>query len=123
MSLIDTIQAGVETAFEAAKELVRLGDYYVVPENVVYDPITDDMTGAIPPVSDVRFLETSHEAQEREASQVSVTDLKFIVPFVDLKGADPTENDKIVLDGVLYNVVLVKKPPGQGIYIIFCRKA
>jgi len=68
------------------------------------------------------MLETSSQAEEREASPVTVGDSKFLIPFVDLPGITPSETDTILLDGVGYNILIYKKVPGQAIHIIFCRK-
>lgn len=124
MSLINTLQDGVEIAFANVSDLVRLGTYQTKGGDPVYDPVSDTMTGGSPKTFDkVRILETSAQAEEREASQVTVSDSKFLIPFVDLPNHDPSETDTIIMDGVDYNVVTRKKVPGQAIHIIFCRKA
>lgn len=122
MSLIATLQAGVESAFLAAAELVRLGTYNAKGGVPVYDPDTDTMTSTPSVINNVRMLETSSQAEEREASPVTVGDSKFLIPFVDLPGIIPSETDTLTLDGVGYNILIYKKVPGQAIHIVFCRK-
>lgn len=122
MSLTDVLQAGVETAFASAQELVRLGTYTAKGGDPIYDPIADTLTGGGDAIANVRMLESSATLAEREASPVSITDTKFLIPFVDLPGHTPSETDKILLDGVGYNVVAFKKVPGQAIHVIFARR-
>lgn len=122
MSLTATLRAGVETAFGVAKELVRDGTYITKGGDPVYDPATDNL-GSDVRVSGVRMLQTASTVEEREASPVSVNDIKILIPFVDLPGIEPGENDKIDLDGKIYNVLTVKPVPGKAIHIIFCREA
>lgn len=121
MSLIDTLQAGVETAFEAAAELVRLGVYTSKSGVPTYNPLTDQMTGGLVGIPNVRMLEVVATAEEREASPVTVSDTAFLIPWVDLP-RDPSETDTILLDGVSYNVLTRKKIPGKTIHKVFCRK-
>lgn len=122
MSLIDTLQAGVETAFTSARELVRLGTYAAKGGDPIYDPVTDTMTGGKDVIANVRMLESTSTMEEREASPVTITDTKFIIPFVDLPGHTPSETDTILLDGVDYNVISYKKVPGQAVHVIFARR-
>lgn len=123
MTLTATFRAGVETAFAVAEELVRYGTYISRGGDPVYDPVTDSMSGGEVQVPQVRMLQTSTTLEEREASPVSIEDLKLLIPFVDLPGRTPSQGDKVILDGVTYNVLTFKKIPGQAIHIVFCRKA
>lgn len=122
MSLTDVLQAGVETAFASAQELVRLGTYSAKGGDPIYDPVTDTMTGGRDVVTNVRMLESTATLAEREASPVAITDTKFLIPFVDLPGHTPSETDSILLDGVGYNVVAFKKVPGQAVHVVFARR-
>lgn len=122
MSLTATIRAGVETAFSAAKELVRHGTYHAKGGDPVYDPGSDSMTGGDVQVPNVRMLRTSSLAEEREASPVAITDEKYLIPAVDLPGITPSDQDKIELDGVFSNVVSWKPVPGDSLYIVFARR-
>lgn len=122
MSLVKTLQDGVETAFAAAAELVSLGTYKAKGGDSIYDPTTDTMSDTGLTFTNVRMLETSSEAQEREASPVTVGDSKFLIPYVDLPGVVPTETDTLSVNGVGYNILVYKKVPGKAIHIVFCRK-
>lgn len=122
MSLVKTLQDGVETAFAAAAELVSLGTYKAKGGDPIYDPVADTMSSTGLTFSNVRMLETSSEAQEREASPVTVGDSKFLIPFVDLPGITPSETDTLRVNEIGYNILLYKKVPGQAIHIVFCRK-
>lgn len=123
MSLIETVKAGIETAFAVGAEFVTVGEYLKKTGNGTYDPVADTITPGANIVSGVRFLKTSAGVQEREASPVAINDVKFLVPAIDLPGLEPGENDQIRILGIRYNVVVTKFVPGNVIHIIFGRRA
>ena len=122
MSLVEILQAGVETAFEAAKELVRVGLYTAKGGDPVYDPGTDSMSGGEVQVTGVRMLPTTTTVEDREASPVAVSDVAVIIPYVDLPGITPSETDKFEMGGVTHNVIAAKKIPGQAVHKVFGRE-
>lgn len=120
--LNDVVAAGVETAFDAARDFVVLGTYYSKSTTPVYDPSTDTMTGQHVTVPNVRILRTAASREEREASQVSVGDVKFIIPARDLGVVKPSEVDEIRYADEMYNVLAIKAVPGDSLHIIMARK-
>jgi hypothetical protein len=125
VGFVDTILAGVETAFTLSSEFVVSGTYTKKSGNADYDPSTDELVAENSNVfTNVRFLKTALSRQEREASPLSVQDAKFLVPAVDLPLKDPGENDFFVLaTGERWNVLTSKFVPGDVIHIIFGRRA
>lgn len=127
MSLLGAVEAGVEVAFAVAHELVTVGTYHrKITEAQTYDPITDTTSPSNQPVSNVRFLKVAAANEEREASPVAISDVKFLVPASDMPDDfdRPGNSDQMSPgDGVLYNVVADKFVPGKKIYIIFGRAA
>jgi hypothetical protein len=122
---LDTIADGIETAFTLGAEFVTTGTYTRKDGNHTYDPATDDLVAENPNVlTGVRFLRTKVDVQEREASPVSITDTKFLVPGVDLGGLLPGPTDFFQLDtGERWNVLISQPTPGNKLIIIFARKA
>lgn len=121
MSLLAQVAAGVETAFTAAGDLVSSAVYVVRAGTSNYDPVTDTYT-AQTTVYTVRALRSSFTEQEREASPVTVEDVKVLIPAVDLQGVKPRETDYFTLDGLDYNVLGVKGIPGNSLWIVSARK-
>lgn len=122
MNLKETVAAGVETAFSAARDFVSLGTYTHRTSAPAYDPATDILTAGETTVSGVRMLRTSITAEEREASPLTVEDVKVLIPARDLPGFKPSETDYFELDGTDYNVLTLKTVPGDSLWIIFARK-
>lgn len=114
---------GVETAYSIASEWVRIGSYYAHYGNPDYDPATDTLADQSKTFPKVRVIQVSASLQEREASPVAINDAKFLIPSVDLPGVVPTENDRLTLDGVIWNVLVDKYVPGRPLFIVFGRKA
>lgn len=120
--LLKLVGDGVETAFSLASELVVLGTYTRVLDSGDYDPITDIRSPSTETFVNVRFLESTTNLQEREASPVSVTDSKFLVPGADLP-FEAGENDYFELStGRKFNVLMSRPVPGQKLQIIFGRQ-
>lgn len=121
MSLLAQVAAGVETAFTAAGDLVSSAQYVVRSGASTYDPVTD--THSTPTTTyTVRALRSSFTEQEREASPVTVEDVKILVPASDLDGTKPRETDYFQLDGLQYNVLAARGIPGNSLWIITGRK-
>jgi len=123
VSLTDTLRAGVELAFAQVPDLVRLGTYVTKGGDPIYDAESDTLVGGVRQIPDVRILETSSTAEEREASPVTVKDSKFLIPWVDLPGIRPSEVDHIVMDNVKFHILVAVKVPGDALHIVFCREA
>jgi hypothetical protein len=123
--LIPTILAGIETAFGVGNEFVTVGTYDKSTGTGVYNPVMDDVVPGQTRYDNVRFLKTTTDVTEREASPVGITDSKFLVPSVDFpQGFLPGENDKFAPgDGVVYNVIASRPLPGNVLFIIFGRRA
>ncbi len=122
MSLTETIAAGVETAFNAAGDLVALGTYVSRTGATSYNPTTDVYTGNDVVYANVRMLRTALTDQEREASPVTVSDIKVLIPARDLPNKRPSERDMLSVQNVSYNVLRVKTVPGDSLWIIFARE-
>ncbi len=125
MSLLNVVEQGVETAFAVASEFVTIGTYIQHVGGSTYDPETDAVTPGVVEIPNVRFLKTASEGSEREASPISVTDVKFIIPAKDLPaGFRPREEDQMLPgDGLKYNLVVPRFVPGNPVHIIFARQA
>lgn len=123
MSLLATTRAGVETAFTVAEEYVVRGTYYHVAAARDYDPVTDSMTsGQDLTTPNVRMMRVSVTTEEREASPLSVMDVKILIPGADLP-RDPQESDTLLHGTENYNVTKIKPVPGNVLWILMCRKA
>ncbi len=122
MTLTETIARGVETAFSAAGDLVALGTYVARAGASVYDPVADTYTGGSVTVTNVRMIRTALSDEEREASPVTVSDVKVLVPAVDLPGHRPGERDTFTIQNIGYNVLRIKAVPGDSLWIIFARE-
>lgn len=122
--LLNLVSSGVETAFDLASELVKTGVYTKKSGNGSYDPVTDTKTNATLVITNVRFLQTTMDQEQREASPVAVADGKFLVPAIDIQGLDPGENDEFVLEtGEKWNVLVSRPTPGKQLHIVFGRRA
>ena len=119
MSLKQTILQGIETAFTAAGDLVSLGSYTVQNGTPVYNPATDTLTQTTVTISNVRMIRTAFTEAEREASPVTVTDVKVLIPGKDLLPHVPAETDTFTLDGHSYNLISYRAVPGNGLFTIF----
>lgn len=122
MSILQATFDGVEVAFAAVSEFVSVGTYLARTGAEVYDPDTNTKTPVGVTIPEVRLLPTSVSAQEREASPISVDDIKVLVPGIDLGTTRPTTNDKFQMAGVWYNIVAVKPVPGKALWILFGRR-
>jgi hypothetical protein len=120
--LNDVVAAGVNTAFEAAKDFVVLGTYYARGSEAVYDPTLDTITFTPLTFTDVRMIRTKASREEREASVVTIGDVKFLIPAADLPGHTPSETDEIEFGGVRYGVLATQSVPGDTLHIIMARK-
>ena len=119
MNLNDVVKSGVERAFLAAKDFVSLGTYVVRTGAAVYDPTTDTMSGGETTHVNVRMIRSSSQGEEREASPVTVRDVKVLIPASDLPGVEPSETDSFTMDTVEYNVIMFKSVPGNSLWIVF----
>ncbi len=122
MSIEATVRRGVETAFRVAADFVSVGSYHVRTGAGSYDPVTDQLTGGVQVLAGVRMLRTTMQTEEREASALAVTDVKVLIPGVDLRGHTPTESDMFVLDSREYNVTVPRPVPGGSVWIMFGRQ-
>lgn len=123
MSFLQATFDGVEIAFAAASEFVSVGTYLGRTGNESYDIDADTMNPIGTSIPNVRFLPTSVQDAEREASPVAVSDLKILIPGKDLGTFVPSTNDKLQMAGFWYNVVAVKPVPGKALWIVFVRAA
>lgn len=120
--LNDVVAQGVETAFGAAKDFVVLGTYYARGSEPVYDPESDTITYTPLTFTDVRMIRAAAQREEREASAITVGDVKFLIPAADLPGHTPEETDEIEFAGDRYNVLAYKPVPGDTLYTVMARK-
>jgi hypothetical protein len=120
--LLQVVEDGVETAFTTLKDFVVLGTYMTRGSEPVYDPETDSMTYVAQNFENVRIIRTAASMEEREASTISINDVKFLIPATDLPGYEPTETDVVDYGGVLYNVLAIKHVPGDSLWIIMARE-
>jgi hypothetical protein len=121
--LLNLVADGIETAFSLASEIVVTGTYTKKTGSGDYDPVTDKRATTTQVFSNVRFIETGTSLQEREASPISITDAKFLVPAKDLP-IEPAENDFFELStGRKFNVLMSRPIPGQKLHVIFGRQA
>lgn len=124
MSLLEVVAGGVETAFAVASEFVITGTYrHRDGTGSTYDPDSDTKLPAGVDVLNVRFLPTNNQAEEREASPVTVQDLKLLVPGKDLGGKIPNDSGQVFIWDAWWNITLVKAVPGQSLWLFFVRKA
>lgn len=123
MSLNSIIRGGVETAFAAAGDLVHRGTYTRRHGQRTYDAVNDvDVNDEIV-YTNVRMIRTRATAEEREASPVSIGDVKILIPAVDTGGLPPTESDILEYHTEIYNVITHQKIPGDSLWIIMARRA
>lgn len=112
----------MEQAFAAAQDLVSSGTYYSRSGAGTYNSTTDTYNVALTTYSAVRMVRAGLTDQEREASPVSVTDVKVLIPAKDLANVRPKESDTFLLDGVNYNILSFKGVPGDSLWIIYARE-
>lgn len=123
MGLKATVAAGVQQAFVAAGDLISTGSYTARRGTAVYNPATDTYTStSVVTYPAVRMLRASLTDAEREASSVSVSDVKVLIPATDLPGVTPDETDTFTLDGLGYNVLSYRTVPGDSLWIIIARE-
>lgn len=122
MSLKATVAAGVEQAFTASGDLVSDGTYTVRTGSPVYDPVADTYVATTNTYQNVRMIRASISNEEREASTVAVSDVKVLIPAIDLGNTKPSETDTFELDGLGYNVLTHKGVPGDSLWIIYARE-
>jgi hypothetical protein len=120
--LNDVVAQGIETAFSAARDFVVLGTYYARGSAPIYDPDTDTITYTPLTFTNVRMIRTSVSREEREASSITISDLKFLIPAADLPGHSPDETDELEFGGDRYNVLTMRSVPGDSLHIIMARK-
>jgi hypothetical protein len=120
LTIQESVLRGVEQAFTIADD-VSMGVYTISSGVATYNATLDKQVMAASRVLNVRMLRTTLETEEREASQLTVTDIKVLVPGVDMQGAQPNETDTFTLDGNGYNVVTFRPVPGNALWIIYGR--
>jgi hypothetical protein len=122
VSINQQVAAGVEKAFAIMDDYVSDGEYTVVNGAAVYDAALDKTLTPRLTLSPVRMLRTQLQTEEREASALAVTDIKVLIPGVDLGAVVPSETDSFKLDGAEYNVATFKPVPGNSLWIVFGRQ-
>lgn len=122
MDLREVVTAGVETAFSVAADFVVTGTYYARGSDPVYDPDADTITFTPLTFNNVRMIRTSISREEREATAVTISDVKILIPSTDLPGHYPQETDEMEYGGVRYNVLTIKSVPGDSLFILMARK-
>ena len=124
---LDTVgENAVEVAFAAVPTAVALGTFF---RNVTgeegsdyYDPETDTVMDPLAVIENVRMLKVSAEEGELAGTNVTVEDVKVLIPGKDLLYYEPTTTDFFDMRGVRYNVVKIKQIPTKALRIVFARK-
>jgi hypothetical protein len=118
--------SGIETAFKLLGTLVGLGSFFQAVSgsgSATYDPIQDTIITPTQDYFNVRMLKLPVGEEELLGTAVTVTDVKILVPGVDLAGVEPSTQDHIMLKGTRYNVVRPRPVPGGSLHILYCREA
>lgn len=123
MTLASDIKSIVSESFKAFEDLRKTVTYYSVTGDTVYDPVADTVSADTENVTIQGIW--SKFSKFQIINQVALsTDVKFIVPALDLGGIIPNENDYLVDDsGVRWNVYGVRSPPGESVYILHLRES
>lgn len=126
MNIEGLLDSGVGTAFRLLKDLVTLGTYNQAVPLVglaPYDPITGMVTSPAQIYENVRMIFTTVDAEELVGTMVTTTDVKILVPAMDLPGVTPSGEDHVFAKGVRYNIVRPKQIPGNALHILYGRAA
>lgn len=90
-----------------------------------YDPATDTQAQTISTVSNLKVVFARFTIDEIDSSIVVETDMKVLIPALDIGTVQPKETDYFIENqtGFRWNVVKSRSVPGNSVYIIHVRKA
>ena len=123
MDLENLTAGAIELVFNQLGNTVALGTYTFNANGGdigSYDPETDTVTAG-ETLENVRMLRVAASSEELVGAEVTVDDVKILIPGVDLEGKTPTTAHELYCQGVTYDVIKVKVLPVSTLRIVFCR--
>jgi hypothetical protein len=123
MDLENLTAGAVELAFGQLGNTVALGTYTFNANGGDignYDPETDTVLAG-ETFGRVRMLRVAASSEELVGAEVTVDDVKILIPGVDLKGKAPATSHELTCQGITYDVIKVKVLPVNTLRIVFCR--
>jgi len=122
MSIRDVFLAGVETAFSIFNDAVKTASYTFIVDNGF-----DDITETPDSCRIIKETFSKDDINLSFANEVQPTDIKGLVPFVDLI-AEPNSGDTITIEDSLsttktFSVVAYELDPMSVLFTFLLRKA
>jgi len=120
MGLQSTIEAGIDTAFDAVGDLVKSATLHRKTRN-------DFDTNVLRPVIEYtdtvidKVLVTSFKGKELEDRGILPTDQKVLIKGVDTPIIPIPEEDRITIDGKLWDIKGIKTAPLNTLIILQVR--
>jgi hypothetical protein len=114
----------VELAFATVPTAVALGNYSV---NILgqatgdYDPVSDTVAAPLRVVPNVRMMKVSASADELVGTNITVEDVKILIPAKDLPNVKPKTTDFLRHPDGEYSIIKIKPLPVKTLHILFCR--
>lgn len=87
-----------------------------------YDPATDTYVETIVPTTIENAVRAKFKSSEVREAIFEMTDQKLIFPASALAGYEPQENDRVIIDGVQWNVQEIMGVPGNSLYVLRIRE-
>lgn len=87
-----------------------------------YDPSTDTTAEAVVSTTINNAVRARFKSSEVREAIFETTDQKLIFPASALAGYEPQENDRVIIDGVQWNVQEIMGVPGESLYVLRIRE-
>lgn len=121
MGLLATIQAGVDTAFDSADDLVVPAVLHIKSRNDFDENVLRTVVEFTDTVID-KVLVTSFNAKELQNRSILPTDQKVLIKGVDAPSVPIPEDDRISINGgKQWDIKSVKALPLNVLYILQVR--
>lgn len=112
----------VENAFPKFGDLRTTVTYrQVVPG--VYDPVTDTTSDTVTNTTVDNAILASLSKAEYGWFPADRNTQKVLIPYNSLPGVTPGEADKIIINGLTWEIVRIKTPTGAALYIFYVELA
>lgn len=118
-SAFQGVAKSVVTAFGDVSETI---DYYAFASNAV-NTSTGAATTVYTTVAGITAIMAGFEAKDIDGQNVRKTDVKGLIPSIDLPSVTPSASDRVIrADGVAWNVLGVKTDPATALWQLHLRK-
>lgn len=119
MGLEDTLKAAVGSAFKAVGDLKTAATYVAVTLDA-YDPLTN-IRATTEVVYTVNLIEVQIKESEVDWTPQDIETKKLLVSYSDLPIVSPNPIDYVTINSVKWEVIKVKRVPGDSVWQIFVR--